>query len=165
MHSNLLLCHGHQRVPVHLFHDMMGMNTCKHFNICLLKLMWNINIWIKNINDKLAVHENEYYVHIYWYSYKINRKLSGKCALFNYFWSPCIKVLFVKLFHMHMVVFECLAFIFVIFCSPSCLSYLKTQTQLSLWNVRTYIFYFKACVPEWAVYNTCPGSHIQDLAE
>jgi hypothetical protein len=38
-------------------------------------------------------------------------------------------ILFVKLFHMHTVVFECLAFIFCVFCSHCYLSYPKTETQ------------------------------------
>ena len=53
----------------------------------LLKFIKKINIWIKYINDKQAVHENECYVHIYWYSWIIKRKLCSECAFLNYFWS------------------------------------------------------------------------------
>jgi hypothetical protein len=47
LHSNLLLCHGCRQVPVPLVHDMMRINSCKHFNTCLFKLIKKINIRIK----------------------------------------------------------------------------------------------------------------------
>jgi len=44
------------------------------------------DLWITlYINDKRAVHENECYVHVYWYSEIFKRKLCSKCAFFNYF--------------------------------------------------------------------------------
>ena len=63
-----ILTYSAKEVPVPPVHDMMMINGCKHFNICMRKLKWNINMWIKQyINGKLAVHENEYCAFIYWY--------------------------------------------------------------------------------------------------
>jgi hypothetical protein len=59
-------------------------------------------------------------------------------------------IMFVKLFYRHMVVYECSAFRFGIFCSPSDLLLFalpEDRDTASLWKNKIYIFDFEACVP------------------